>query len=84
MVGLSRFVLIAGDGYGCHLESGLQYVTLCGRTFDPDEVDREEYEAPEDPDHGHAHLCFDCHSVKTGGSINETRRDRHFNGGASA
>ena len=82
---MTTYVLRAGDGYGSHIESGLQYVSLCGRRFDPDEVDREEYDPPEvDHDHPHATLCFDCDTVKNGGEISEKRREIHFNGGASA
>ena len=81
---MTAFVLIAGDGYGCHLESGLKYTTLCGRTFDDDRVDREQYEHPADPDHPHASLCFDCHTVANGGSISPLRRDRHFSRGGRA
>lgn len=48
---MTRYVLIAEDGYGCHIESGLKYTTLCGRTLHLENVDREQYEPPEDPDH---------------------------------
>jgi len=77
-------VLRADDGYGCHFESGLWYITLCGRQLDPDETDREEYECPADPDHPHASLCFDCYSVRNGGEISDRRRELHFKEGASA
>lgn len=82
VVSVTTWVLRADDGYGCHIESGLQYVTLCGRTFDADDVEREQYESPADPDHPHAQLCFDCHTVGAGGQISERRRELHF-GGAS-
>ncbi|MDQ2053198.1 hypothetical protein [Halobellus sp. H-GB7] len=75
-------LLFAGDGYGGHIESGLRYISLCGTTFDPEAVDREAYACPNDPDHKHAHLCFDCTSVRNGGSVREHHRSRH--GGASA
>lgn len=76
-----RHVLRAGDGYGCHLESGLEYVSLCGRRFDPENVAREPYAVPRDPDHPHAQLCFDCDTVDNGGTIDDRRRDLHFAGG---
>ena len=81
---MTTWVLRADDGYGCHIESGLRFVTLCGRQFDPDEVDRERYEGADDPDHPHAQLCFDCHTVGAGGSISDRRRELHFDGGVSA
>ncbi|WP_137288645.1 hypothetical protein [Natronorubrum halophilum] len=81
---MSRHVLIAEDGYGCHLESGLKYTTLCGRVFDAGDVGREQYEPPEDHDHPHATLCFDCCTVANGGSVKPSRRERHFAGGGSA
>jgi len=75
------YLLFAGDGYGGHIESGLQYVSLCGVPFDPDAVERESYVHPSDPEHKHAHLCFDCHTVQHGGSVRDRHRGRH--GGAS-
>ncbi|WP_222919405.1 hypothetical protein [Natrinema sp. SYSU A 869] len=81
---MTTFVLIVEDGYGCHLESGLQYTTLCGRTFDTNKVERIEYETPESPEHPHATLCFDCSTVSNGGSISPRRRDRHFSRGGQA
>lgn len=45
-----QYVLIAANGYGCHLESGIKYMTLCGRTFDPDDVEPEAYEPAETHD----------------------------------
>jgi hypothetical protein len=84
VVSVTTWVLLADDGYGCHIESGLKYVSLCGRTFDPDDVEREHYENPSDHDHPHASLCFDCHTVGVGGEIDERRREIHFDGGASA
>lgn len=72
---MTRHVLIADDGYGCHLESGLKYTTLCGRSFDPDVVEREQYEPAESHDDPHVQLCFDCHTVGTGGEISARRRE---------
>jgi hypothetical protein len=80
---VSTFVLRADDGYGCHIESGLRYVSLCGRTFDPDDVDRERYEPPSDHDHPHSSLCFDCHTVGASGGISDRRRELHFDRGVS-
>ena len=75
---MTRYALRADDGYGVHLESGLQYVTLCGRYLP--EATRETYTCPDDPKHPHARLCFDCHTVKNGGSITPRRREIHFGG----
>lgn len=76
---MTRHVLLADDGYGCHLESGLKYTALCGRTFDPEVVDREEYVLG-GPDSPHAYLCFDCTTVRAGGTISPRRRELHFGG----
>lgn len=81
---MTQYVLIAKDGYGCHLESGLKYTTLCGRTLQPENVAREQYEPPEDHDHPHASLCFDCYTVGNGGLVKPGRRERHFSGGGTA
>lgn len=62
---MTRFVIRAGDGYGCHFES-VRGVTLCGRAFDvgAEDISREQYKPPADPEHPHATLCFDCHSER--------------------
>lgn len=81
---MTRHVLRADDGYGCHVESSFRYVSLCGRRFGPDDVEREPYEHPADPEHPHTSLCFDCLTVANGGEVSDRRRELHFNGGASA
>lgn len=75
-------VLAADDGYGWHFESGLRFVTLCGRVLeDEDDVAREPYEGAPTPEHRHASLCFDCLTVANGGAIGDERRAIHFDGG---
>ncbi|WP_265108239.1 hypothetical protein [Halosolutus halophilus] len=81
---MTTWLLIADDGYGCHLESGLQYTTLCGRTFDAAEVERVEYEGVDSHDHPHSAKCFDCLTVNAGGEVSPCRRGIHFSGGGSA
>jgi len=76
--------LRAADGYGTHLESGLQWVTLCGRVLAPGETTREPYSTPEAPDHPHTQLCFDCHTVANGGSVDSRRRATHFDSAVSS
>jgi len=80
---VSSYVLIADDGYGCHIESALAYTTLCGRTFGPEAVDREEYDPQTEPEEQHLYLCALCHRVGNGGSISQKQREIHF-GRASA
>ncbi|MDJ1433543.1 hypothetical protein [Halostagnicola sp. A-GB9-2] len=35
-------------------------VTYCGRTFDPENHEREVYVVDRNSDHPHNSLCFDC------------------------
>lgn len=60
-----------------HIEAGLgQYVPLCGKNLDPDDVERVPYEVDDDDwDASHEYFCADCHSV-------QNRRAVEGNGGA--
>lgn len=55
------YVINAGDGYGWHTEV-LRGVAACGKVFDveSDDVDRDPYDPPSDPDEPHATVSFDC------------------------
>lgn len=80
---MTTWLLIAADGYGCHLESGLKFTTLCGRTFDAEDVERVRYEGADSHDHPHSTKCFDCLTVSAGGTIGERRRELHFGRGSA-
>jgi hypothetical protein len=57
-----------------HIESTFRLVSLCGRRFDADGVERTaDYDNA--PDGRHAELCFDCYTVAMGGSISRARRE---------
>ena len=49
-----------------------------------EQAEREVYEGADTPDHRHADLCFDCHTVENGGEISSQRRERHFSRGGTA
>lgn len=40
-----------------HLESGLRYTTICGLTFDSDDVDRVRFDLGR---HNHTQRCQNC------------------------
>lgn len=61
---MTRYTLLAGDGRGTHLETGLRGLTLCGRSINvgDDDVTREPYDPGENDEH--VTLCMDCSRVR--------------------
>ncbi|MDJ1430447.1 hypothetical protein [Halostagnicola sp. A-GB9-2] len=54
------YVVNLGNGHNGFCVEGLVGFTYCGRTFDPEAVDRELYSIGRDADHPHNYLCYDC------------------------
>lgn len=54
------YVADLDNGHNGYCIESLVGVTYCGRTFDPEDVERELYAVDRDHDHPHNMLCFNC------------------------
>ncbi|OVE83294.1 hypothetical protein [Natronolimnobius baerhuensis] len=54
------YVVNLDNGHNGYCFESLVGLTYCGRTFDPEAVDRELYAIGRDEEHPHNTLCFDC------------------------
>lgn len=54
------YVVNLDNGHNGYCVENLIGVTYCGRTFDPEDVDRKLYAINRGHDHPHNTLCFDC------------------------
>lgn len=54
-----------------HLESGIRYTTLCGKTYHRDDVERERFTYER-----HSTRCFDCDSVQNRNAVERSGGSR--------